>query len=134
MSLEKKRAVLQSQLDEVLKRLASIHAELTGESVAVSKTARPTRSKSVKRAGRGELQAMVIKAMEAAGDAGVKVNELSKSLGVKAANLYAWFQQAVKRNPAIRKIGTAHYHWNADVAKTATATKGSAGKKCRVKK
>ena len=133
MSLETKRAVLQKQLDEILKRLAEIHSELSGKSTVTTKPVTTVRA-STKRAGRGELQTMVIKAMEAAGEAGVKVNELSKRLGVKAANLYAWFQQAVKRNPAIKKIGAAHYHLNADVVKTAEKAKRVTRKKRRAKK
>ena len=60
-------------------------------------------------APRGGLGAKVLKALESAGDAGVKVTELANALKVKAGNLHVWFATTGKKNPAIKKAGKGHY-------------------------
>jgi len=62
-----------------------------------------------KRAARGSIGTKVLKALEDAGDAGVKVTELAKSLKVKAGNLHVWFATTGKKNPKIKKVGKGHY-------------------------
>jgi len=62
-----------------------------------------------KRAARGSIGEKVLKALESAGDAGVKVTELAKNLKVKGTNLHVWFATTGKKNPAIKKAGKGHY-------------------------
>ena len=62
-----------------------------------------------KRAARGSIGEKVLKALESAGDAGVKVTELAKTLNVKGTNLHVWFATTGKKNPAIKKAGKGHY-------------------------
>lgn len=130
-SLEGQRAALQTKLDKIVGRLGVIKSELFSEQPSSSKTSKaPTKNIAAKkktRAGRGELKAAVLNAMKAAGDTGVKVGELAKRLGVKPPNMYAWFQQAVKRMPEIKKIGTAHY----SLGKAAMKSKASPRKKSK---
>ena len=57
----------------------------------------------------GGLGKKVLKALEAAGDAGVKVAELAKTLKVKGPNIHVWFATTGKKNKGIKKIGTGHY-------------------------
>lgn len=78
--------------------------------VAVKKSAPAKKApKASKRASRGGLGAKVLKALESAGDAGVKVTELAKTLKVKGVNLHVWFATTGKKNPAIKKAGKGHY-------------------------
>ena len=61
-----------------------------------------------KRAPRGSVGEKVLKALESAGDVGVKVTELANTLKAKAANLHVWFATTGK-TPAIKKAGKGHY-------------------------
>lgn len=51
----------------------------------------------------------VLKALETAGEAGIKVAELAKTLKVKGVNLHVWFATTGKKNKAIKKVGKGHY-------------------------
>jgi hypothetical protein len=70
-----------------------------------AKTAR----KTTKRGSRGNLGTKVLSALEAAGDAGVKVADLAEKLRVKGTNLHVWFGTTGKKNKAIKKVGKGHY-------------------------
>ena len=70
-----------------------------------AKTAR----KTTKRGSRGNLGAKVLSALEAAGDAGVKVADLAEKLRVKGTNLHVWFGTTGKKNKGIKKVGKGHY-------------------------
>jgi len=118
---------------EIKKIEAEIQAFLTGKTVkaagkipvrrakkkAVVKKAAPAKKalpakaevkpKSNKRVKRGGLKEKILAALEAAGDAGVKVVDLSKKLGVKGANLHIWFATTGKKLPGIKKVGKGHY-------------------------
>ena len=62
-----------------------------------------------KRSPRGGLGKKVLQALESAGDAGVKVAELAKTLKVKGPNIHVWFATTGKKNKAIKKVGKGHY-------------------------
>ncbi len=62
-----------------------------------------------RRATRGGLKEKILSALEGAGDAGVKVVDLAKKLGVKGTNLHIWFATTGKKNPGIKKVGKGHY-------------------------
>lgn len=51
----------------------------------------------------------VLSALDAAGDAGVKVADLAEKLRVKGTNLHVWFGTTGKKNKAIKKVGKGHY-------------------------
>lgn len=118
MDLEEKRASLQREIELLSSRLSQIQSQLfSGEitsapaTVATVKEQSPAQTTRRKkgRAGRGELKAQIFDALKAAGANGVRVMELSSSLGIKPVNIYAWFQSSAKRHPQIKKIGKAHY-------------------------
>jgi hypothetical protein len=116
-------------LSQIAKIEAEIAAVITGKPVKAAKTSgkrrgRPARKvaavkKSVpakkspkfgkKRAVRGGLGVKILKALETAGDAGVKVADLAKSLKVKGTNLHVWFATTGKKNAGIKKVGKGHY-------------------------
>ena len=76
--------------------------------VKASKKA-PKAAAKAKRSPRGGLGKKILKALDSAGDAGVKVVELAKKIGVKGTNLHIWFATTGKKNPAIKKVGKGHY-------------------------
>ena len=125
-SLSKLIEKKESLVAEIAKIEAAVASLLTGKpakapvkrrgrpakKVAAVKKSAPAKKapKTVKkRASRGGLGAKVLKALEAAGDAGVKVADLAKSLKVNGTNLHVWFATTGKKNPAIKKVGKGHY-------------------------
>jgi hypothetical protein len=76
--------------------------------VKASKKA-PKAAAKAKRSPRGGLGKKILNALDSAGDAGVKVVELAKKIGVKGTNLHIWFATTGKKNPAIKKVGKGHY-------------------------
>jgi len=116
----------ESLIAEIAKIEAAVASLLTGKpvkaegkrrgrpakkSAAVKKSAPAKKAPKVvkKRVSGGGLGAKVLKALEAAGDAGVKVSALAKTLKIKGTNLHVWFATTGKKNPAIKKIGKGHY-------------------------
>jgi hypothetical protein len=116
----------ESLASEIAKIEADISSFLTGKpakapgkrrgrpakkSAAVKKSVAAKKApKAVKkRAVRGGLGAKILKALDTAGDAGVKVADLAKSLKVNGTNLHVWFATTGKKNPAIKKVGKGHY-------------------------
>jgi len=119
--------------DTLLSQIAKIEAEiasvLTGKPGKVAKTSVKRRGRpakkgvavkksapakkapkaSKKRASRGGLGVKILKALESAGDAGVKVADLANTLKVKGTNLHVWFATTGKKNPGIKKVGKGHY-------------------------
>jgi len=116
----------ESLASEIAKIEAEISSFLTGKPVKATtkRRGRPSKKaaavkKSVpakkapkagkKRVVRGGLGAKILKALDTAGDAGVKVADLAKSLKVNGTNLHVWFATTGKKNPAIKKAGKGHY-------------------------
>jgi hypothetical protein len=64
---------------------------------------------TTKRAPRGAIKKKILAALKAAGDAGMKVTDLSKKIGVKNANVHVWFSSTGSKLPEIKKVGKAHY-------------------------
>ncbi|MEI6323401.1 MAG: hypothetical protein WCP60_09885 [bacterium] len=65
--------------------------------------------KPAKRAKRGALKTKIYAALRAAGDAGMKVPDLSKKIGVKSQNVHVWFSSTGKKLPEIKRIGKGHF-------------------------
>ena len=126
----KSLAKLIDKKDSLISEIAKIEAEiasvLTGKPAKATgkRRGRPAKKGAVvkkvvtakkapqagkKRAARGSIGEKVLKALESAGDAGVKVTELANTLKVKAGNLHVWFATTGKKNPAIKKAGKGHY-------------------------
>lgn len=80
----------------------------SARSAAKGKTAK-TAKKTNKRGSRVNLGTKVLSALEAAGDAGVKVADLAEKLRIKGTNLHVWFGTTGKKNKAIKKVGKGHY-------------------------
>jgi len=122
LALEERKAALETELATIVIRLIPIQSQLFGggspaQTKVTAKSPALTSVKPKARAGRGELKLAILKALEVAGQSGVTVGELSKTLGVNTANIYAWFNAAKKRNPEVKKIGPAHYRLDASPGK-----------------
>jgi hypothetical protein len=115
-SLVDKKESLVKEIERLESQMASI---ISGKPVRVTKgkPGRPatrgskgkTVRKSTRRGSRGNLGTKVLSALEAAGEAGVKVADLAEKLRVKGTNLHVWFGTTGKKNKAIKKVGKSHY-------------------------
>lgn len=113
-SLVDRKEALVKEIERIESHMASI---ISGKPVRAvkGKPGRPstkttkTAKKPVKRGSRGNLRTKVLSALEAAGDAGVKVADLAEKLRVKGTNLHVWFGTTGKKNKAIKKVGKGHY-------------------------
>jgi hypothetical protein len=106
-SLVKEIERLESQMASIIsgKPVRAVKGKPGRPSTKTTKTAK----KPVKRGSRGNLGTKVLSALEAAGDAGVKVADLAEKLRVKGTNLHVWFGTTGKKNKAIKKVGKGHY-------------------------
>lgn len=76
----------------------------------VAKAAKATKGRSGgKRAPRGTLKKKIFAALKAAGEAGMKVTDMSKKIGVKNANIHVWFSSTGKKLPEIKRVGKGHF-------------------------
>ena len=116
---------LTERKESLIKQIEAIEGELasliTGKTVRISGKRRgrpakkvakaPARKVSVKakRAPRGAIKKKIIAALKSAGDAGMKVTDLSKKIGVKNANVHVWFSSTGSKLPEIKKVGKGHY-------------------------
>ena len=149
MAIEHERAALQSKIDRLQMRLENINASLFSTSGTTSAptsmkvrtsgaVSRPASSGKKPRAARGELKQRIFEALAAAGEAGIRVRDLAKSIGATPSALHSWFQFARKSIKAIRKAGTGRYRLVGSVppqapkanasAKPAKGARKSAGK------
>jgi hypothetical protein len=101
-------------------KLASIDAELTalesGKPAPKKRGRKPGRppgsvSKVAGRKGRRSkrLKEPLLKALSAAGAAGIKVKDLAAQLKVKPGNIFSWFYTTGKKIKGIKKVGEARY-------------------------
>lgn len=75
-----------------------------------AKAAKATKGRSsAKRAPRGQIKKKILSALKAAGDAGMKVTDLSKKIGIKNANVHVWFSSTGKKLPEIKRVGKGHF-------------------------
>lgn len=86
-------------------------AKKAGRPAKAKKAGRPSKKAGApaKRAPRGQIKKKIIAALKAAGDAGLKVTDLSKKIGVKNANVHVWFSSTGKKLPEIKRVGKAHF-------------------------
>ncbi len=113
LTLEEKRAKLQQEIQ-------SLQSELYPAGAGASSNAA---------SGKGGLRDQIVNALNAVGHSGVTVQELSKLIGAKTANLHSWFNTNLKKIEGLRKVGEGHYALGAEAAPKATrAPRGSKAK------
>ena len=116
IAIEQERTALQSKVDQLQSRLASLSDSLiskggTAPAQTVFKSAAPARPAASPRAQHGELKQRILGALAAAGDAGMAVRDLATALGAKSSALHSWFQFARKSIKGVRKAGRGRYRF-----------------------
>jgi hypothetical protein len=101
---------IDAQLSSILLGKAAPVKKLRGRPAKQS-TAAPKKSagRPAKRAQRGALKTKIFAALRAAGEAGLKVPDLSKKIGAKNQNVHVWFSSTGKKLPEIKRIGKGHF-------------------------
>jgi len=121
IKLTERKEALVSEIQKIEAQLASL---LTGKPVRptgkrrgrptknatkATKAPRKTGVRTAKRAPRGAVKKKILAALKAAGDAGMKVTDLSKKIGAKNANVHVWFSSTGSKMAEIKKVGKGHY-------------------------
>lgn len=119
IKLTQRKEGLVREIEKIEQQLASL---ITGKAVRATgkRRGRPAKKGgavkkkagargTAKRAPRGAIKKKIIAALKAAGDAGMKVTDLSKKIGVKNANVHVWFSSTGSKLPEIKKVGKGHY-------------------------
>ena len=124
IKLTKRKEGLLNEIQKIESQLASLitgkPARTTGKRrgrpAKAKKAGRPAKAakatkarSSAKRAPRGQIKKKILAALKAAGDAGMKVTDLSKKIGVKNANVHVWFSSTGKKLPEIKRVGKGHF-------------------------
>ncbi len=116
IKLAERKESLLLEIKKIEVQLASL---ITGKAPAAGKRrGRPAKKaagirksprRSAKRSPRGALKKKIVAALRAAGDAGLKVPELSKKIGAKSQNVHVWLSSTGKKLPEIERIGKGHF-------------------------
>ena len=118
IKLTERKEALALEIEKIESQLSSL---ILGKPLPSGKRrGRPTKSislakskvksgKPAKRAKRGALKTKIYAALRAAGEAGMKVPDLSKKIGVKSQNVHVWFSSTGKKLPEIKRIGKGHF-------------------------
>ena len=129
MQLEQQRGALQLEMDALEQRLTTLQKKLLGSEAAPAKSTPAKRGSSRQRTQRGALTDKIMSALESAGSAGVRVKELGEVLGIKVANIHAWFHSTAKRNPSIVKVDGGHYRLDGSSKSSSAAATSARSKK-----
>lgn len=98
--------------DQLVQEIAEIEAQMAAvlSGQPAPKTPKGSVKKAepkVRRGKRGSVAKSIIAALEAAGSEGVQVTDLAQQLGIKGANLHAWFAATGKKHA--ERIGRGRY-------------------------
>lgn len=123
---EKKDLLLKevNKIDITIENLVKGNTKVN--SSLILKPSSPTQSKtkktSPKKARRGMTKKSVLKALSEAGPLGIKVNDLSKQLGIKSKNLHVWFSNVGKKIQGIERIAPGHFRLHHEEKQAAEQT------------
>lgn len=119
IKLTQRKEGLLAEIEKIESQLASLISgkpvrkatKRRGRPAKKAKAGRPAKARksSGKRAPRGQIKTKILAALKAAGDAGLKVPDLSKKIGVKNANVHVWFSSTGKKLPEVKKVGKGHF-------------------------
>ena len=108
--IEKIEAQLNSLLNGKVARATTASGKRRGRpSKKAAGVAKKAAVRTAKRAPRGAIKKKILAALKVAGDAGMKVTDLSKKIGVKNANVHVWFSSTGKKLPEIKRVGKGHF-------------------------
>ena len=114
IALEERRAAIQGELTAVEQRISALrNSVVTGSPVkATGSSASPAKGKPAQlpqpKKG-GTYRDYIMAALEAAGEAGLRVKDLALAMKTKPVNIHSWFHSNLKRIPSIKKITGGHY-------------------------
>jgi len=101
------------QRESLIARLTEIDASLTRydgtPGLPGNRGGRPSYTPS--RQKRGELKSRIVALLQGAGKTGITVKDIAGKLGVKAGNIYVWFNSTGKKMKEIKKVSAATYTW-----------------------
>jgi hypothetical protein len=117
VKLSQRKEALMAQIQDIDREMVRVQSKFgvpprnpaLRASVTVSRSRARTRPR---RAKRGALKQKIVQALRTAGRKGATIQELSRKLGVRGANLYVWFNGTGKNVPGLKKIGKAKYRLN----------------------
>jgi len=117
IGLVKEKESLQTKLDRVNAELRALETGKPAPKKRGRKPGRPAGAKTkvakVMKSKRGKrLKAPLLKALSAAGSAGITVKELAAKLKVKPGNIFSWFYTTGKKISGIKKVGEAKYAYS----------------------
>ena len=101
------KEAIQAKLVEIQN---SIEALAAGSPSKKSGVTVRTKKRTARRGGK--LKERLLKALEAAGKAGLTVKDLAANLKANPASVSVWFYTTGKKIKGIKKIGPAHYAYS----------------------
>jgi hypothetical protein len=113
--LSERKEALMAQIQEIDREMVRVQSRFDIPSrnpalrAPVTVSRRLVRADSEKRSKRGALKQKILRALRAAGRKGATIQDLSRKLRVRPANLYVWFNGTGRNVPGLKKIGTAKY-------------------------
>lgn len=99
-------------LHELAKIENEIFAQLHSHSSATGTTIKNEDGNNLrtgKRLGKGMMKQNVLEALKEAGEAGLRIPELSKKIDATSGSLHVWFTNVGKKLSEIEKIGAGHF-------------------------
>ena len=114
VKLSERKEALMAQIQEIDREMVRVQSKFGVPSRNPALQAPVTVSRSRRhhprrRAKRGALKEKIIRALRAAGRKGASIQDLSREVGVPAANLYVWFNGTGRNVPRLKKVGKARY-------------------------
>jgi len=112
--LSERKEALMSQIQELDRQMIALQEPGSVESRPSVHFQRANRMKTGKpRTQRGALKEKIVGALRTAGARGMTIQEMSRKLKVKPANLYVWFNGTGRKTKGIKKAGPAKYQFKA---------------------
>jgi len=108
LSLSEKKEALLQQISQIEKELVSLTGRSSGSQS--SSTAQPSgvRIKGV-RGKRGALKSKILALLSAAGENGVRIQDIATHLDIPVQNVYVWFSSTGKNLKDIKKVSPGRY-------------------------
>lgn len=112
LKLSERKEALLKELEQIEKEIFSYLHEANASSGSGLRTTSPTGNhapSSSVRLGKGMMKQNILQALAEAGEAGLRVPELSKKIHTSSASLHVWFTNVGKKLQEIEKIGAGHF-------------------------
>lgn len=119
ISLEEKRADLQTKIDALDEQIATIQNSLYNVKGKPTVASKGKSAAPGARKGRGALRGEILEALAAAGAKGAAVQDLATLLNTKPANIHSWFSTNLKKTKGLKKVGEARYALTGGLAASA---------------